>query len=139
MHQAPSPEAVVRRYMAAINSHDVEAVLALMTDDHRFTDAAGGSLSGRDPLRAAWQGYFAWFPNYEITAEEVFSRGGTVAVFGRAGGTFAPGVGSVADNTWLLPAAWLADVRGDRIAHWRVFCDTEPIWTIMRRAGRVLT
>lgn len=138
MHQAPSPEEVVRRFMAAINAHDVEAVLSLMTEDHRFTDAAGGSISGHGPLRAAWQGYFTWFPNYEITAEQVFSRGGTVAVFGHAGGTFAPGVGSVADNTWHLPAAWLADVRDGYVAHWRVFCDTEPIWAIMRRAGQVL-
>jgi ketosteroid isomerase-like protein len=138
MYADASPEEVVRRFMAAINDHDVEAILALMTDDHRYTDATGGSISGPDPLRAAWQGYFAWFPNYEISAEEVIASGNRVAVFGHAGGTFALGPGSVADNTWYLPAAWLADVRGDRVAHWRVFCDTEPIWTIMRRVGQVL-
>ena len=138
MEAPPSPEEVVRRFMAAINARDLEGVLALMTDDHRFTDAAGASIAGREPLRAAWQGYFGWFPNYEITADEVFSRGQAVAVFGRAGGTFAPGVGSVAENTWRLPAAWLAEVRDGRIAHWRVYCDTEPVWAIMRRAGQVL-
>ena len=41
------------------------------------------------------------------------------------GGTFAPGVGSVADNTWHLPAAWLADVRDGYVAHWRVFCEPD--------------
>ena len=130
-----SPEQVVRRFMDAINAHDADAVLALMTEDHRFIDAAGGSISGRTPLLAAWKGYFAWFPNYEVRAEEMFSRGSSVAVFGHAGGTFAPGVGSVVDNTWRLPAAWRAEVENGLISQWRVYCDTEPVWAIMRRAS----
>lgn len=130
-----APEDVVRRFIAAINAHDTEALLALMTEDHEFLDATGDRISGLEPLRSAWRGYFAWFPNYEIHAEEIFWKGNIVAALGYAGGTFAPGVGSVMENTWRLPAAWRAEVRDGRVASWQVYCDTEPVWAIMRRAS----
>ena len=117
--------------MGAINRHDVDALMALVTEDHRFIDPAGEAVSGAETLRRAWGIYFSWFPNYEVTARQVLADGETVAVFGQAGGTYRAGRGTVGENTWLLPAAWRAVVRDGRIAVWQVYCDTEPVAAIM--------
>lgn len=57
------PIEVVRRFQAAWDAHDLDATLALVTDDCVFESARPGALGarvvGRDALRAAWAPGFA--------------------------------------------------------------------------------
>lgn len=134
---ADGPAEVARRFLEAINRRDVDGIMALVTDDHRLIDAAGEAITGEEDLRRAWHIYFTWFPNYEVSAAQVLTDGETVAIFGRAGGTYRAGRGTVGENTWLLPAAWRAVVRDRRVAVWQVYCDTEPVAAIMSgKTGR---
>src|SRR6266567_9302353 len=113
----------VLAFVAAINAHDVEALVALMTDDHIFIDAFGESWQGRDTMRRAWKGYLAWFPDYKITVEETFVNHDTVVMLGKAAGTFAVDGQLPAENHWELPAAWKAVVRDGQVSHWQVYAD----------------
>jgi ketosteroid isomerase-like protein len=127
-----TPEATARAYVEAINRRDVERLCALMTEDHVFVDALGGAMRGRDAMRAAWDRYFAAFPDYWLRCAEVTSAGDVVGLFGRAGGTFREGDGRPADaRRWESPAAWLAVVRDGRVAEWRVYCDTGAAFRAM--------
>ena len=74
-----SPEDIARAFVAAINAEDPDALRALMTDDHTFTDARGNSFSGADKMRLGWQYFFRTYPNYRIDIEhtlplEIVSR-----------------------------------------------------------------
>jgi ketosteroid isomerase-like protein len=108
-------------FIDAINARDVEALGALMTDDHTFMDPYGSEVTGRETMLAGWRGYFEWFPDYQIEVNDIFERDNEFAMFGFAGGSFKGN----ADRKWRLPAAWRAVVRDGRIALWQVVADTK--------------
>jgi ketosteroid isomerase-like protein len=126
-----SSEDVVRAFVDAVNAHDVDALDRLMTEDHVFVDALGSQVAGRAAMLQAWTKYFALVPDYRIHVDEMLSRGGTVAAFGRAGGTYAPAPPLDAANAWETPAAWRAEVRDGRVALWRVYADNLPMRKLM--------
>jgi ketosteroid isomerase-like protein len=121
-----NPTTVVLEFIDKINAKDVSALCALMTDDHIFIDGLGNRLQGREKLRGGWEGYFAWFPDYRISHEEIFRERDTVAVFGSASATYAVNGKLTKENHWEVPAAWKAVVRDGLIAEWRVYCDNQP-------------
>jgi len=110
----------IQAFIDRINSHDVDGLAELMTDDHRFIDAHGNEVVGKDKMTAGWRGYFEWFPVYSIEVNEIFEQGDTFAMFGFAGGSFK----GKSDASWRLPAAWKAIVKDGRVALWQVFADT---------------
>jgi uncharacterized protein (TIGR02246 family) len=126
------PIQLAERFVAAINAHDVDQLLALMTADHRLVDSLGNVLTGHDQMRKAWQGYFAMVPDYRITVERVFSDGDEVLLCGIAGGTFAPPGSNSSKRSWSTPVALRAQIEGDRLAEWRVYADNEPLRALMR-------
>jgi len=125
----------VREFVDAINRHSVEALSALMTEDHVFIDSLGARVKGREKVTAGWKGYFRMVPDYSITVEEIYSDGAVVVMLGSAQGTYSTGGQLLAANQWQTPAAWRAVTRGSQVAEWRVYADNEPIREIMRRSG----
>jgi ketosteroid isomerase-like protein len=76
-----SPLAVIERFGAAWEQHDLEAALALVTDDCVF-DATGPGPDGtrhrgREELRAAWAPIFADQAS-RFDAEDTFAAGDRV-------------------------------------------------------------
>lgn len=122
-------EDVAREFVRRINAHDVDALCALMTEDHAFVDALDNRMVGRETMRAGWQGYFTMVPDYWITIESGSAKDDTAALFGRAGGTYA----SAPEGTggWEIPGAWRAVVRDGRVALWQVYADNLPIRKLM--------
>ncbi len=121
-------------FVSAINDHDVEALVSLMTTDHLFADSRGTAVRGRERMREAWQVYFTLFPDYEIQIRRVIVSGEAVALFGSARGTYGPD-GVVRDETsWEIPAAWEAEIREGHVAVWRVYADTDVVRRIMEGA-----
>lgn len=125
------PEEVVTAFVARINAHDPIALSDLMTDDHLFIDALDNRLSGRTAMLAAWRQYFAMVPDYWIRIDALFSSHQSVAAFGRAGGTYAPKAPVDPSHRWEVPAAWRAEVQGDRVTLWQVYADNLPIRRLM--------
>jgi ketosteroid isomerase-like protein len=127
-----TPADVVRAFVEGINAHDVAALSELMTDDHVFVDALDGRVEGRAAMARAWKQYFALVPDYWVRLEELLPKRGTVAAFGRAGGTYGPSPPLDPANRWEIPVAWLAEVRDGRVSLWRVYADNLPIRKLMR-------
>lgn len=81
-----NPAEILKRWMAAVNSHDVTALTALMAPDHVFVDSLGNRVEGARSMEAGWRGYFAMCPDYWIRADHVIAEGDTILLAGEAGG-----------------------------------------------------
>lgn len=119
-------------FVAAINRHDLSAITSQLTDAHRYTDAAGAQVHGKDPVAATWKEYFVLFPDYKVEVAEIFVQGEVVLTTGRASGTFAGQPATGADH-WSLPASWRLVVNGDKVAEWQVFMDGRQPAAIVSR------
>lgn len=122
---------VALAFVAKINAHDVDGIVALMTPDQVFIDGLGNTFRGAEQMRAGWSAYLKWFPDYAIKVTEQFSHGDAVALFGKARGTFAVNGKLQRENFWEIPAAWRAVVNNGRVAEWQVYCDNDPVRKIM--------
>ena len=71
--------ATVQRFNEAFNSHDVEAVMALMTGDCVFEGTRpppdGERVEGKERVEAYWNAFFQRSPQARFEAEEVFATG----------------------------------------------------------------
>jgi len=74
----------VDRFNDAFNRHDVDAIMALMTDDCVFenTEPApdGQRYAGQAAVRQCWEELFAAAPGAVFTAEEQFVSGDRAVV-----------------------------------------------------------
>jgi len=118
---------VALRFANEINRHDVDALMALTSDDHLFVDGLGHEVHGREKLRAAWKEYFSAFPDYHMDVRETFQSGRVVALLGTAGGTLLRNGVSRAEDRWKVPAAWRAVIDNGHVVHWQVYADNEPV------------
>ena len=116
-------------FIDRINSHDVDGLGELMSDDHTFIDAHGNQVSGKEKMTAGWRGYFEWFPDYRIEVTDIFENDNAFALFGFAGASFK----NNQTESWRLPAAWKAIVKDSRVTLWQVFADTKIPFEIIER------
>jgi len=68
----------VERFNEAFNRHDVDAVMAAMTDDCVFESTAppnGERHEGQAAVRAAWEAFFTASPSAHFDAEDVIATG----------------------------------------------------------------
>lgn len=122
-----SPLEVVRTFVERINAHDVDALCALMSDDHEFVDALGARVSGGSRLRKAWTDYLEAVSDYEMVVDEWIEQDDVVGLFGTASGTFA----GDPQGGWTMLAAWKARVRDGRVVLWHVYGDTEQLREVL--------
>ena len=126
-------ETVARQFVEVINRGDVEAICDLMTEDHLFIDTTGKVCDGREKMKKAWIRYFAIIPDYLVDISETLVSGNTVALIGKASGTYAPDGQIRSENHWVVPAAWRAVIAGDKVKEWQIFADLEAVQEIARR------
>jgi len=138
MANRADPRQLVDQFIDRINAHDADALAELMSEDHRFIDAAGECHSGREAMRRAWEQYFACFPDYRIDVDDEMIDGEVVAVFGWASGTYSGTIDSDASKAWRIPGAWRARTRESHVTEWRVWANIEPMMRSMgiRRQAR---
>jgi uncharacterized protein (TIGR02246 family) len=125
-------ETAALAFVRAINRHDIEALAALMTPDHRFVDSLGKVVEGRENMRMAWGSYFHMVPDYAIVPQETVCEGHVVILLGMAQGTYAPEGWLKAENRWETPAAFRALIKDGKVEEWRVYADNEPMRERMR-------
>ena len=90
-HAAADIAALGREWIAAWNSHDLERVLALYSDDAEMTSnkiqalgfEASGTLRGKDRLRAYWGKALAMLPNLRFDLIDTYVSPDSVVVFYR--------------------------------------------------------
>jgi limonene-1,2-epoxide hydrolase len=138
---------VAREFVEAINRQDLDALVGLMTPEHKFTDSLGNVARGRDSMREGWKLYFQMVPDYQIQIDETYVNESAVVMLGTAGGTYSHAFESVRAtgmptmlpdgtskfmNKWQTPAAVRARIVNGKVAEWRVYADNEPIRKLMR-------
>ncbi len=114
---------VALRFVERINARDLEGMVALMTDDHRFVDSLGKEVVGRERMRQGWEAYFRMVPDYSVEVRETYGKGRVVVLLGVARGTYTADGRLRAEDAWETPAAWRAVIREGRMAEWRVYAD----------------
>jgi ketosteroid isomerase-like protein len=121
-------------FLDRINKRDADKLAELMTEDHKFIDSLGNTMQGREKMRAGWQGYYSFCPDYWVTHEEILGNGNIVAVFGAAGGTIAANGKLPPENKWRTSAAWLAVVENGLVKKWQVYADNKPVYEITAKS-----
>ena len=107
-----SEEGTVVAFNECINARDLDGLIHLMSDDHRFVDAAGHVVVGRDACTAAWRDFFAAFPDYRNRFTQVRTTApGVVEI---------EGTSECAEPALAGPARWRALVRDMQVCEWRV-------------------
>ncbi len=124
---------IVKEFIEAINRQELDKMRALMSDDHEFVDAEGGSYIGREEILKGWPGYYEMFPDYTIDISTIIESNELVAAFGYASATYRNLKDPSGSNYWRIPAAWKAIVRNNLVVYWQVYCDYTPIHEIMQR------
>lgn len=125
-------KSVVGEYVNAINNHEVDKILQMIPEDHRFVDSLGVTVEGRDNMQDAWAGYFKMVPDYKIHFYEMLTSGDVVVLIGSAGGTYSKTGELLPENKWETPGAWRVLIKHGKVQEWRVFADNEPIRKLMR-------
>jgi ketosteroid isomerase-like protein len=115
---ASAPETVAARFNDCINRRDDDGLATLMSDDHRFIDAEGGSVSGKQACLDAWRGFFGSFPDYRNVFTSLTARDDVVTIVGYS---------ECADPRLAGPALWTATIQGELVAEWRVYADTRQM------------
>jgi steroid delta-isomerase-like uncharacterized protein len=83
-------EKVIAAYGDAWNSHNVDAILAMHTEDSVFENhTSGGKGVGKDAIREILNGIFAAFPDIHFDAHRTYVRDGLVTQEWTATGTLA--------------------------------------------------
>ena len=114
---------VVKAFIDAINSQDINSLGKLMTEDHTFIDGNGGITTGRDKILSGWPEYYDMFPDYVVNIESIHQDGDIVAVFGSTSGTYNGKEGMKPENKVGGPAAWKATVENGKVRIWQVYAD----------------
>jgi ketosteroid isomerase-like protein len=69
----------IERFNEAFNRHDVDAAMALMTDDCVFENTSpppdGDRYEGQAAIRGFWERLFGSTPDAHFTVEEIFAAG----------------------------------------------------------------
>jgi ketosteroid isomerase-like protein len=120
-------ESVAQAFIRAINRQDVDAIVGLMTEQHRFIDSLGKISEGRGTMRQGWTRYFQMVPDYTVAVEETMCDGPVVVMLGVAGGTYAAQGQPKPENHWTTPTVFRAFIEDGKVGEWRVYCDNEPI------------
>lgn len=129
-------ETVAQAFLRAINRQDVDRLAELMSTAHRFIDALGNIVEGRDKMRQGWAAYFRMVPDYAVAIEEFYTGGGSdndpvVIMIGIASGTYSRDGKLHPQNRWQSPIAIRALVEEGLLAEWRVYADNEPMRKLM--------
>lgn len=79
LNPAPDALTVVRAFNDAFNRHDVDAIMALMTEDCVFENTRpapdGTRYQGQAPVRAFWEQFFANSPQARFEFGDMFAAG----------------------------------------------------------------
>ena len=79
-----STQATVERFNEAFNRHDVDAVMALMTEDcvydNTYPPPDGSKFEGQAKVRAFWKDFFKGSQDPRIEIEDIFGAGDRCAM-----------------------------------------------------------
>ncbi|NJN22157.1 MAG: nuclear transport factor 2 family protein [Leptolyngbya sp. RL_3_1] len=108
----------VQGFLRTWSSHDVDAIMALMTDDCEFEPSSrawGTHYQGTTAVRAAVEGLFKSAPNIQWQSVRHFAVGDEIVIEVLATGTNEQG------EAFAIPACDLLTVKDGKIASKRAY------------------
>lgn len=129
---------IINCFVKAINNHDIDQILNLMTDDHVFIDGQDNKHVGKEGMKEGWEGYYKLFPDYRIEIIDVVANDPVFGLFGYVDGTYLGVKNESNSNFWRTPASWKAIVRNGKILHWQVYCDYSGLFKIIEESKNIL-
>ena len=104
---------VALKFNEYINTHDVEGLASLMTEDHTFISRLNDVQSGKNSMIKNWEQFFKVFPKYRNEIHFVYSKADFVILVGKS-------------EMLEGPAIWTAyiDRITNKVSEWRVYDDT---------------
>lgn len=127
-----SNQTVFENFVLQINDHNVDGIIALMSDDFIFTDAQGVHFEGKENLKTGWTAYFKMFPDYKITIDNSVENGTVFLASGTAEGTYGTAIES-SERHWKIPAAWRAEIDNAKVKSWQIYADTKIPFDIVNK------
>lgn len=133
-----SPAAAAQRqtvlsFVDAINAHDVDGIVGLLSADYEFVNSSGDRFhQGRQFFRDEWSSQFAKHPDFRIRVGKVIADEGGVALFGYSEGTYAPDGELKPENKWSVPAAFMAMARDGKITYFETFSDASMVYDLIQ-------
>jgi ketosteroid isomerase-like protein len=131
--KSESNKSIVLRFVEAINSHNVNEIANLMSEDHIFIDGQDHKSVGKKGMKEGWEGYYELFPDYQIEISDIAENESIIGLFGYVKATYKNLANSLNSNFWRTPASWKAIVENNKIKHWQVFCDYSDLFKIIER------
>jgi ketosteroid isomerase-like protein len=126
-------KAIAIRFVKAINDHDVDEIINLMSEDHIFIDAKDNKSVGKKGMKEGWEGYYELFPDYQIEISDITENVSTIGLFGYISATYKNLTNKLNSNFWRTPASWKAIVKNNKIKHWQVYCDYSSLFKIIEK------
>jgi len=126
-------KAIAIRFVKAINDHDVDEIINLMSGDHIFIDALDNKSVGKKGMKDGWKGYYELFPDYQIEISDITENVSTIGLFGYVSATYKNLTNKLNSNFWRIPASWKAIVENNKIKHWQVYCDYSSLFKIIEK------
>jgi len=126
-------KAIAIRFVKAINDHDVDEIINLISGDHIFIDALDNKSVGKKGMKDGWKGYYELFPDYQIEISDITENVSTIGLFGYVSATYKNLTNKLNSNFWRIPASWKAIVENNKIKHWQVYCDYSSLFKIIER------
>jgi ketosteroid isomerase-like protein len=128
-----SNKAIIIRFVNAINDHNLNDIVNLMSDDHIFIDATDNKSVGKKEMKEGWRGYYKLFPDYQIEITDIIENGSVIGLFGYVSGTYKNLTNKLNSNFWRTTASWKAIVKNNKIKHWQVYCDYSNLFKIIEK------
>jgi steroid delta-isomerase-like uncharacterized protein len=114
---------LVRRYLAAHNARDLEAMHNCFTDDVDYQDNFFGDFLGRDALRGMFERTFRESADHTWTVTRTVATDDAIAAEWEFDYTVSDAVPSGGGRRLLLPGVSWFELRGDRCVRYREFFD----------------
>jgi ketosteroid isomerase-like protein len=131
--KSESTKSIVIRFVKAINDHNVNEIVNLMSEDHIFIDAMDHKSVGKKGMKEGWEGYYELFPDYQIEIFDITENESVTGLFGYVNATYKNLTNELNSNFWRIPASWKAIVENNKIKHWQVYCDYSGLFKIMEK------
>lgn len=110
-------KALVRRFVAALNAHDVGALEAMMVADFAYIDSWREGVEGRETVLAAVRLLFETDPRFGVEVEQMSYQAPFVRMSGRiTSARFGEG----------RRAVWQAVCDGKRLSSWQSWAEGGP-------------
>lgn len=110
------PVLIVKEFNKCIRNRDIFGLSRLMTKDHTYIDFTNNKARGKQDALVAWEKFFDKYHQYNNVFEEITAKDNLVIITGHYVSSHKAFNGR---------AIWAANVKGDKVAKWHSYEDTE--------------